>query len=392
MKTKKKLIIAVIALLVIGGIYYWYKKANSSSAEVQYVTAVAEKGTITTSISASGNIIVDNSASVDPTITGTVTNLAVSVGEKVAKGQLLFQIINNDLSVSVAKGASTLQSSLNSIESAKVSLKSAKADYSDAKKSGSGKSSEAKAVLKKRVDIAEDGIIAAEKNYQATKADYNNTLSDAAKRKVTSPIEGTVNAVNVKNGDDLGASSSTHVAPIIIGDLNTLKAQVQVNEVDIANVSLGQKANLTFDALPDFTATGKVNKIDSLGTTTSGVVTYNVTMDFDALDPRIKPDMSVTAAIITSVKQDVITIPISALKTQGGSDYVEVLNNISMPTQVSVGVGVSNDTNVEITSGIKVGDKVVTQTINPGAKTSTSTTSSGGGGSTRIPGLGGFGR
>jgi len=303
---------------------------------------------------------------------------------------LLFAIDNNDLSVTVAKSASSLQSSLNSVESSKVQLKSAKADYSDAKKNDTGTSAD-RAVLKRKVDIAEDGITAAEKNYQATLADYNNTLTDAGKRKVTAPISGTVNAVNVKNGDNLGASSSSHVAPIIIGDLGTLKAQVQVNEVDVSNVSIGQKATLTFDALPEFTATVKIEKMDSLGTTTQGVVTYNVTIGFDSLDPRIKPDMSVTAAIITSAKQNVITIPSSAVKTQNGNSFVDVLNGPA-PTQVPVTVGASNSTDTEITNGVSVGDKVVTQTINPTAtSTSASATRSTTGGGARIPGLGGGG-
>ena len=377
---KRKYLSAVIILALIVGGYYWYKKAHSASTVVQYRTTVAEKGTLTTSVSASGNMIVDNSASVDPTIDGTVANLAVNVGDSVKKGQLLFTIDNNDLSVSVAKSESSLQSAVNSVESAKVQVKSAKADYSDAKKSGSGKSSAAKAVLKKKVDLAEDGVTAAEKSYQATLTDYNNTLADAGKRQVKAPISGTVNAVNVKNGDNLGASSSTHVAPIIIGDLSTLKAQVQVNEVDVSNVNIGQKATLTLDAIQGFTATGKVEKMDSLGTTTQGVVTYNVTIIFDSLDPRIKPDMSVTAAIITSVDQDVITVPISAVKTQNGNNYVEVLNGPT-PTQVPVEVGASNGTDTEITSGINVGDKVVTQTINAGATSTTTTTPDGGGGS-----------
>ena len=82
-----------------------------------------------------------------------------------------------------------------------------------------------------------------------------------------------MNAVNIKNGDDLSRTfvgKFAHNAPIIIGDLGTIKAQVQVNEVDVANVSIGQQAVLTFDALPGFSETGKVEKMDSLGTLSSG--------------------------------------------------------------------------------------------------------------------------
>jgi len=79
--------------------------------------------------------------------------------------------------------------------------------------------------------------------------------------------------------------------------------------VDIANVSMGQEVVLTLDALNGVEMTGKVEKMDSLGTVASGVVTYNVTIDFDSLDERIKPEMSVSASIITDVKQDFCWFP-----------------------------------------------------------------------------------
>ena len=125
--------------------------------------------------------------------------------------------------------------------------------------------------------------------------------------------------------------------------------------------------------------------MDSLGTLSSGVVSYNVTINFDTIDPRIKPGMSVSASIITVVKQDVITVPNSALKSQGGSSYVQILKN-NIPEQVLVEIGIANNTHTEIVSGISVGDSIVTQTIDPTAK---ATTTGGGGSGMRIPGLGG---
>jgi multidrug efflux pump subunit AcrA (membrane-fusion protein) len=224
---------------------------------------------------------------------------------------------------------------------------------------------------------------------------YGNDLDEANKKNVVSPIDGTVNVINIKNGDDLSriSGSSNAQAPIIIGDLGTLKAQIQINEVDISNVQIGQKATLTFDAINGLTATGKVEKVDSLGTVTQGVVTYNVTVDLDLLDPRIKPQMSVTANVITDVKQDVIIVPNSAVKAaSSGGSYVEVMKG-QAPEQVSVTVGASNSTDTEITNGLNVGDKVVTQTVNPNATTSSTASGSQGSGSSsvRLPGIGGGG-
>lgn len=387
---KKKITWIIIGLVIIGGGYYWYAKAHASKGQIQYVTAPAQQGTLTMSVSGSGNVIVDQSATVDPTITGTVANLAVKVGDQVTKGQTLFSIVNDQLGLNVTQAEASYQSA----ESAVVS---AQASYHDTKKSSTS-SHQDKEAAQSKIDSAQQSLDSAQ-------ASLAYQQQQAAQRVVKAPISGTVNAINIKNGDDLSrvsGSSSNAQAPIIIGDLGTLKAQVEVNEVDIPNVKVGQKATMTFSAIDGLTATGKVEKMDSLGTVSQGVVTYNVTIDFDSLDPRIRPEMSVSANIITEVRQDVITVPSGAVKTQGGNSNVEVLNSGNAPTQVPVQIGESNNTDTEITSGIKAGDNVVTQTIDPNAAGSSASSSSsrggfgifgggGGGGAIRTGGGGHFG-
>jgi len=370
---KKKYGIGLILLAVLGG-YFWYTSTQNKTTSVKYVTVQTEKGTITTAISGSGNLVVDQLATVDPTITGTVANVAVNIGDVVKKGQLLFTIINEDLTTS------TLQSFV-SLQNAEIGLSQAKTNVINAKNGGT-ETERDRNLLKVKVDVAE-------KNLTVVQLNHKNALTDSAKRKVTSPIDGTVNAINIKNGDDLSrlAKSNTSQAPMIIGDLQTLKAEVQVNEVDIANVSLGQKATMTLSAFDGLSLSGTVEKMDALGTITQGVVNYTVTLGFDTTDERLKPGMSVSAKIITHVKQDVITVPNGALKMQGKKTYVEVLNAKNVPERRTIEIGSANNTDTEIVSGINVGDNVITQTIDPNAKATAPTT----GGGIRIPGMGGRG-
>ncbi len=386
-KNKKKYIwIGIIILLIIGG-YYWYKKSNSEDIPIQYKTSTAEKGSISSSVLASGNIIVDDSANVDPDITGTVSNLSVKVGDEVKKGQFLFSIINDQLSIDVSSGQISILQARQSLESAKASKRQAEYDLEHHDGSLAEKN-----ILENKLKAAEISLESAKNNIVLTELKYQKSLSDAGKRNVKSPIDGTVNAVNIKNGDDLGrlSSSSNSSAPIVIGDLKTLKAQVDVNEVDISEVVVGQKAILTFNAIEDFSLVGKVEKIDSLGTLSSSVVNYNVTIGFDDIDPRIKPEMTVSASIITDVKQNVLIIPNSSVKSQSGESYVEVLNNEkdSLEKKV-VEIGLSNDTNTEIISGLSEGEIIVTQKITSGIS---STSGNSNGNSIRVPGMGGFGR
>lgn len=390
MKFKKSYAAAAIILAIAGGSYWWFVRGGSTDTEVQYVTAKAEKGTLTTSIDATGNIIVDQSSNIDPTISGTVADLAVNVGDKVTKGQFLFNIENDELAVAVSKAQTSYRQAFSSLESAKATKKSAKVDYEDA-------NSKNEAALKQKYEAAVAGVAAAEQSLVSARADLANQSADAAERKVVSPIDGTVNEVNIKNGDDLSklSSGTMRQVPIIIGDLSTMKAQVQVNEVDIAGVSIGQKVALELDALEGAGMTGKVEKMDSLGTEEQGVVTYNVIIEFDSLDERIKPEMSVSASIITDVLQNALLVPASAVKSEnGGGNYVEVLEN-GLPVQKTVEIGALDDTSTEIKSGLSEGDDVIMQTISSsessGASSSFSTGGSKNSSSIRIPGITGGG-
>ena len=160
---------------------------------------------------------------------------------------------------------------------------------------------------------------------------------------------------------------------------------------------------LAFDAVSDLSVTGEVAEFDTLGTVSQGVVTYNVKIIFDTQDDRVKPGMSVSAAIINDVKQNVLIVPNSAIKQQGGLSYVETVDQslgasgvgqasgITLGTasrQTQVEVGTSNDTSSEVTSGLKEGAIVVTRTITATAATQAQSSQSG----VRLPGIGGFGR
>jgi HlyD family secretion protein len=233
-----------------------------------------------------------------------------------------------------------------------------------------------------------------------------NALTDAknnlANYYVYAPYDGTVAKVNVQV--DQSAGSGTSVATFIT---QQKIAEVSLNEVDAAKIQNGQKVTLTFDALPDLSIAGVVDEVDTVGTVSQGVVTYNVKIGFDTQDARVKSGMSVNAAIVTAIDQNVVTVPSSAVKTSGSVSYVQIFNpplsgsnstagavSKIPPVNQVVTVGLSDGTNTEITSGLKVGDQVVTRTIaGSGAKTTTSATPSLLGGSTgRVGGgAGGFG-
>jgi len=247
--------------------------------------------------------------------------------------------------------------------------------------------------------IINTGFNLSDQKIQVAKAE--NTLADAKQKlaecSIRAPFTGVIAKVDVQKGDTV--SSGAAVATIITAQHI---AKITLNEVDAAKVKLGQKVTLTFDAVPDASAVGEVTDIDTLGTVSQGVVSYAVEIAFSAGDARIKPGMSVSAAIVTGVKQDVLTVPVSAVKFRGDASYVEVFdgtvpsvaNGQSFPSAVppreqAVETGISNDTETEIVSGLKEGDLVVVREISPATS---QTQSAQGVGGIKIPGIGGGGR
>lgn len=216
-----------------------------------------------------------------------------------------------------------------------------------------------------------------------------NALLDAqttlANYTIRAPFDGVIATVSLKVGDSAG---STGLATIIT---RQQIAEISLNEVDAAKIKLGQKAIMTFDAIDGLAITGKVADIDIIGTVSQGVVTYNVKIVFDTQDSRVKPGMSANVTIITDFKTDVLTVPNTAIKTDAnGGSYIQTLDSAGQPQNITVQIGLANDTNAEITSGLNEGDKVITQTITSAAS-KTATTQPGGNGLI-IPGLGGGGR
>ncbi|MDE1970062.1 MAG: HlyD family efflux transporter periplasmic adaptor subunit [Patescibacteria group bacterium] len=233
-------------------------------------------------------------------------------------------------------------------------------------------------------------------------ADAQSTLADYS---VYAPFDGVLATVNAQKYDS--ASPSTVIATLIT---QQKIAELSLNEIDAAKVKVGQKATLTFDAVDGLSIAGTVAEIDTIGTVNQGVVTYNVKIGFDTQDARVKPGMSVNAAIITDVHQDTLLVPNSAVKTQGTTHYVEtidktLLGNVSnienpqgiattlIPQRRTVEVGISDNNSTEILSGLEQDDEIIVKTITATKSTTAASAPSliGGGGARGVTGGGGGG-
>lgn len=206
------------------------------------------------------------------------------------------------------------------------------------------------------------------KNKQLTVQQKQNSLLEAqqnyANYFIRAPFEGVIAEVGIAKGDDV--SSTITIATLIT---NQKIAEITLNEIDAAQVKTGQKVNLTFDAVEDLPITGQVAEITTIGTVSQGVVSYGVKIIFDVQDDRIKPGMSVSASIIIESKSDVLLAPISAVKIEGQTSYVEILVN-GQPQSKTVVTGLASDTMAEIIEGLAEGEEIITQTISSSQNTS----------------------
>ena len=201
---------------------------------------------------------------------------------------------------------------------------------------------------------------------QNAKASLENAQDRLDDYMVTSPITGTVVEKTVKAGDNVGTGSNSNNTLCIIYDLSYLQMTLNIDELDIDNVEVGQVVNITSDAKEGQTFTGVVTKVSVVGTTSGGTTTYPVTVRIDDT-AGLRPAMNVDAEIVLSSADGVLAIPSLAVNRGDTvlvtSDSPSAANALEQEAPegyayVQVTTGVSDDSYIEITSGLQEGDTV----------------------------------
>lgn len=205
-----------------------------------------------------------------------------------------------------------------------------------------------------------DDVAAAQARLSAIEATLNLTHLDA-------PFGGTVTDVSIKPGDQVTAGTTA----FRIDDLSRLLVDVQVPEVDINRVQVGQKATLTFDAILNKEYEGKVTEVGRVGTPSAGVVNFTVTIELSNPDDAVRPGMTAAVNIIVSQLDNVLLVPNRAVRLRDGVRVVYRLVN-GVPTPVEITIGSTSDVSSEVISGdVKAGDQIL---LNPPAEVQRNTT------------------
>jgi len=227
------------------------------------------------------------------------------------------------------------------------------------------------------VEMQKQTITNIELRIKQLQQDLNNLV-------IKSNYDGTIESLDIAKGEYV--NSSTKVGTLVT---KGLVAKVEIDEVDIAKLKLGQEVNLYIEAIPNREYKGTVSYISSTGTVKDGVTTYQVYISFTGSE-EVKQGMTVDVSIITAKAENVLMVPSTALVDVKDGKAVRVLENGLVKVK-NVEVGISNDTMTEIKSGLTAGEKIITAIINPTNTSSTTSTSKTllPTTSTRIPGISG---
>ncbi len=442
---KKKIIIGSIAGVAIVAVLGVSLLAGNREAPEVTVAKVKQQPLLESKVTASGEVRPVKFYNLTAEVSGRITNLYVREGDAVKKGQELIKVDPTQLAEQVAGSTanvsatmadvSSSQSAVNTAENnvftAQASLNSAKADLDRAR----ADVALAEANLKRNQQLLESGVVSratydqVETTYRTAAASLNaakarvdqleTQVADARIRvkqaqaqlkgsqarvdqtraglrsnqdllyKTTrfSPIDGVVSSLPIKEGEfALANFSSTPL--MVIADMSDVNVEIKVDETDIANVRVGQKAKVKVDALGELEIDGEVTEVGSSAITRSGQTIAQTSGSQEAKDfkvvvrllptdetrNKLRPGMSATAVVTTDRRDNAVVVPLQALVLQEMPVEGEQNGNAGKPKEVQgvfvlegmktkfvpVETGITGDTDIEVLSGVKADDEIVT--------------------------------
>jgi HlyD family secretion protein len=391
-KSKKKLFIfgglglLVIILIVIGFV--------GGSKEDIIVVQVEEviKRNITQTVAATGTIDPEFAVVITPEVTGEIVSLPVKEGDKVKKGQLLVKIKPDLYIAQKERAEASLNSAKSNLSRVKAELDKVTSEYNRIKE------------LRAKNLASESELETSSSTYLSTQASYEGAQADVAQSQATlreaneqlykttiySPMDGTISGLSVELGERvLGSGYSQGTTLMTVSDLSNMESVVDVDENDVVLVSMGDTARIKVDAFGDrefrgvVTEIGNSAKTSGLGTQEQ-VVNFSVRIKLVNPDNKLRPGMSCNADIETETHNSVIAVPIQSVTARGGftpapqegdgeedmpappqgganqkpKEVVFLVNN-GKAKSTEVKTGISDDNYIEIISGLKGGEKVV---------------------------------
>jgi len=408
-RRKKQIIYGSIGLLLlcIVASIVWSKREKP----IPVTTEKAIRKTIVQTVSATGKVQPETEVKISPEVAGEIIELPVDDGKQVKRGDLLVRIRPDSYKALVEQQEAAISAAKATNLQQKATMLKTEHDLKRAED-----------LFNKKL-ISEQEFNAAQAAYDVAKNTYESSLHEIeraeagssqardqlSKTTIYSPIDGTVTVLNSKQGERLVATGQFAGTEVMrVADLSHMEARVDVNENDVVNVKLGDKAEVKIDAYGDRKFHGAVYQIANTGKTTGAgtqeeVTNFEVKIRIEDTDVTLKPGLSCTAEIQTNEVKDVVAVPMQAVTIRTGdsnlspeelekkkqklaqrdkgdnnADFVNqraekaaqkeerdkiakvvFLKKSNKAQMVKVATGISDDTYTEIKNGIQPGDEVI---------------------------------
>jgi HlyD family secretion protein len=331
---KKWILWSLLLLIVIAGAAAWTLRNKSRSATAlatQYKTQPAQKGDLTVTVAATGQLKPTRTVDVGSEVSGIIDEVLVTYNDRVKAGQVLAKINTEKLDAQLLQDSAQLASARANVESAKVTVAETDSEYKrilDALQRSKTQviSQHDVDTAKAAYDRATVSVKTAQAQVSQMEANMKVDQTNLEKAVIKSPVDGIVLARNVEPGQTIQASMNVTTMFQIAEDLNKMILQVSIDEADIGQVKEGQPVMFTVDAYSGRKFPGTITLVRYNATTSSNVVTYLADISVKNQDMLLRPGMTATATITTLSVTNVLEVPNQALRflpagvSGGGAD------------------------------------------------------------------------
>jgi multidrug efflux pump subunit AcrA (membrane-fusion protein) len=397
---KRLSILFILILIAAGAVFYLWRPWEGASKESPKTLATvrAERRDIVSTVLATGKILpmVGAEVNVGSRISGRLERLYVNVGDHVKKDQVIAEIEKQDLEAARAENEAEVAlirakiSAMNEegpreIDRAKARLSEREAGLKFSKTElkrmdqlqgigAIGKKERDLAVMefevatsqvevaKREVQLAEtrftEGLKQLEAELAKAQASLKNAMVQLSYAEIKAPMSGVVASVSTREGETVAAGLNAPTFVTII-DLERLQLDAYVDEVDIGRIRVGQKVIFSVDAYTDREFRGEVTAIYPRPLIQENVITYDCIVSIDTpYEGILRPEMTATVTILCENREDVLVLPVQAVKKRVGKSIVYRKTGDRVE-EISVATGWRDESLIEVTSGLREGDEVL---------------------------------
>lgn len=382
---KKTIAILLLATMVAGGSYFFMSQGEQTPT---FLTENVTRADVEKTVVASGSIQSSNEVDVGAQVSGKITKLYVKLGQSVKKGDMIADIDSTTQINALNKAKAALASYQAQLKAKQTAYNVAQSSYSRLSKLYKLQSTSLDEFnsAKNTLDAAKAEIDALQESIKQAEIEVNTAETNVGYTKITSPIDGTVISTPISEGQTVNANQTTPTI-VTVANLQKMLIKPEISEGDITKVKAGQEVEFTilsdnqtkYHAVIDSVDPATTTDTDATSTSSSSsssssstsAVYYYANMEVDNPDGVLRIGMTTENTIKIAAAKGVLTVSNMAIQKKGNKYIVHVLNDQNQSEEREVEIGVQNDFQTEIKSGLAEGEKVIVSQVAAGEKVGT---------------------